>query len=134
MSLFGALTISGGGIDAAQTWINTTASNVANANDVAPTSQGVYATEAPVFTPVNVGGSGAMGVQVSGVVRGSTAGIVTHDPSSPLADAQGNVRTADVSMSTQLVGLIAAQNDYQANARVLAQAKTAYQSALTLGQ
>jgi flagellar basal-body rod protein FlgC len=73
-------------------------------------------------------------VEVSSIQVGSTAGVVTPDPSSPLADAQGNVLTSDVSLSGQLVGMVAAQNDYQANATVLGEAKTAYQSALTLGQ
>ena len=80
------------------------------------------------------GESAGDAVRVSSIQLGSSAGVVTHDPSNPLADAQGNVLTADVSLSGQMVGLIAAQNDYQANTTALAQAKTAYQSALTLGQ
>jgi len=134
MSLFGSLNISGSGIDAAQTWINTTAGNIANADDVVATNQSAYASETPVFTPVASGDQAGDAVQVSGMQLGSTAGIVTQDPTNPLADAQGNVLTSDVSLSSQMVSLIAAQNDYQANTNALSQAKTAYQSALTLGQ
>jgi flagellar basal-body rod protein FlgC len=133
VSLFGALSISGSGIDAAQTWINTTAGNIANAEDVSATNTSSYGTETPIFTPVASGMAGDS-VQVSSIQVGSTAGIVTQDPSNPLADARGNVLTADVSTSSQLTGLIAAQNDYQANTTALSQAKAAYTSALTLGQ
>jgi flagellar basal-body rod protein FlgC len=134
MSLFESLNISGSGIDAAQTWINTASGNIANADDVVAVGQSAYGAEAPVFTPVPAGGSAGEAVQVSSIQVGSTAGLMTQDPTSPLADAQGNVLTSDVSLSSQLVGLVAAQSDYQANTTALSQAKTAYQSALTLGQ
>jgi flagellar basal-body rod protein FlgC len=135
MSLFGALNISATGIDAAQTWINTTAGNIANANDVTSVSGGAYQEQTPVYVPTTSlpDGSGD-GVAVAGIELGSSTGIVASDPTSPLADSQGLVRVPDVSMSQQLVNLVQAQSDYQANTAALERAKTAYQSALTLGQ
>ena len=73
------------------------------------------------------------GVTVAGIAEGDTTGIVESDPSSPEADAQGNVRVPDVQLGSQMVDMIQAQTDYQANTSVFADAKTAYQSALTLG-
>ena len=134
MSLFGAIAISGSGIDAAQAWINTTAGNLANANDTVSTSSAAYATQTPVFTPTGISGQIGDGVDVSGIQLGSTAGQIEHDPGSPLADSQGDVRVADVNLGSQMVGLIQAQETYQANANALEHAKTAYQSALQLGQ
>ena len=133
MSLFSALDISGSGISAAQTWINTTAGNIANANDTVATTSPVYATQTPLFQAVGQAGQVGDGVAVSSVLLGSTAGLVQYQPSNPLADAQGNVRVANVDMGSQMVHLIAAQTDYQANASALAHAKLAYQSALTIG-
>jgi len=134
VSLFGALNISGSGIDAAQAWINTSAGNIANANDVAPTSAGAYQEQTPVFVPdVSLPDGTSAGVAVAGVALGSSAGIVESDPQSPLADSQGLVRVPDVSMAHELVNLVQAQNDFQANTAALERAKTAYQSALTLG-
>jgi len=134
VSLFGALNISGSGIDAAQTWIDTTAGNIANANDVTTTSSDAYQEQTPVFVPAASlpDGTGA-GVAVAGVQLGSVAGLVESDPQSVLADAQGLVRVPDVSISHELVNLVQAQNDYQANTAALERAKTAYQAALTLG-
>lgn len=134
MSLFGALSISGTGIDAAQTWINTTAGNLANANDAVPTSSGAYATQTPVFVPQGVPGQVGDGVAVAGVQLGDTVGLIQYDPTSPLADAQGNVRVPDVSVSAQMVGLIQAQETYQANATAIQHAKVAYQAALNIGK
>jgi flagellar basal-body rod protein FlgC len=134
MSLFGAITISATGIDAAQTWINTTAGNLANENDVVPTSQGAYATQTPVFSPVGVLGQVGEGVQVTGIALGDNYGLVEQDPTSPLADKEGNVRVPDVDTGSQLVGLISAQEDYQANAAAISHATTAYQAALGIGK
>lgn len=133
MTIFGALSISGSGIDAAQRWINTNAGNLANANDVVPTSSAAYATQTPFLVPVGVPGQVGSGVEVAGVQLGSTAGIIEYQPGNPMADKQGDVRAADVNTGAQMVGLIQAQTDYQANASALEHAKQAYQSALTIG-
>ncbi len=133
MTIFGAIGISGSGIDAAQEWINTNAGNLANANDAVPTSQAAYATQTPFFVPVGVPGQVGAGVQVAGVQLGDTVGHLEYAPSNPMHDAQGNVRVPDVNTGAQMVGLIQAQTDYQANASALNHAKQAYQSALTIG-
>jgi flagellar basal-body rod protein FlgC len=133
VSTFGAINISGSGIDAAQAWINTTAANIANSNDAVPTSSSVYAEQDPVFTPVQVPGQIGDGVQVAGYSLGSTAGAIEYAPTNPMADRNGDIRVANVDLASQMVGLIQAQEDYQANASALSHAKQAYQSALTLG-
>jgi flagellar basal-body rod protein FlgC len=133
MSLFGSLDISGSGIDAAQTWLNTTAGNIANMDDVSPMDEAAYGAQTPVFVPSGTVGGIGDGVSVAGIAEGDTTGIVQFDPSSPEANAQGEVRVPDVQLGSQMVDMIQAQTDYQANTSVFADAKTAYQSALTLG-
>lgn len=133
MNLFGSIQISGSGLDAAQTWINTSAGNVANMNDVSSLSEPAYQQETPIFEPITTPTGEGEGVAVTSVDLGSANGIVAYDPSSPLANSQGMVREADVSTGQQMVDLISAQNDYQANVAALQRAQTAYQSALTLG-
>jgi flagellar basal-body rod protein FlgC len=133
MSLFGSLDIAGSGIGAAQTWLNTTAGNIANMDDVSPTDEAAYGAQTPVFVPSGTVGQIGDGVSVAGIAEGDTTGILESDPSSPEADAQGMVRVPDVQLSSQMVDMIQAQTDYQANTSVFADAKTAYQAALTLG-
>lgn len=133
MSIFPAIGISASGIDAAQTWIDTSAGNLANMDDTVALTQGAYQEQTPVLSAVgNVTGPGA-GVEVSSIQLGSAAGVVVSDPSSPLANAQGLVREPAISTGSQLVDLVEAQNDYQANASAYDRAVSAYQSALTLG-
>lgn len=134
MSIFPAIGISGSGIDAAQTWINTAAGNIANADDTVAVGQPAYQEQTPVFTPVTgVTGQGD-GVAVSSIDLGSSAGQEISDPSSPEANAQGLVVQPTVDTAGQLVDLVQAQEDYQANASAYSRAVSAYQSALTLGQ
>lgn len=134
MSIFPAIGISASGIDAAQTWIDTSAGNLANMNDTVPVSQGAYQQQTPVFSAVGVPGSAGQGVAVTSVALGSATGLIVSDPGSPQANAQGDVRQANISTSQQLVDLVQAQNDYQANASAYDRAVVAYQAALTLGQ
>lgn len=136
MSLFGALSITGSGVDAMQTWIDTSGGNIANANDVTSTNQPAYAAQTPVLMadPAAMGSDGVgQGVSVTAIALGSTAGVLEHQPGNPLADARGNVRIPDVSMAAQLVGLIEAQDGYQANTAAMQRAQAAYQAGLTIG-
>ena len=132
MTLFPALDISASGIDAAQTWIDTTGGNIANADDVSPTSESAYETQTPVFSPVAIDGTAGEAVEVSTVDLSGAAGQVVHDPGSALADSQGDVRQSDVDLASQMIDLVAAQEDYQSNATAFESAMTAYKSALTL--
>jgi flagellar basal-body rod protein FlgC len=133
VSLFGAMNISASGVDASQTWINTTAGNIANMNDAVPTSQAAYGEQTPIFATVPGSPGQGDGVSVASVQEGSTAGTIEYDPSSPLADGNGDVRMPAVDLASQMVQLIQAQSNYQANVTAIARATTAYQSALTLG-
>jgi flagellar basal-body rod protein FlgC len=134
VSLFGALPIAASGIDAAQTWINATGGNIANADDSGPTSQGAYQTQYVDAVPLPSGQPGGAGQGVTtGVVLGSNAGEEILDPGNPEADAKGMVRVASVDLGQQMVDLVMAQTSYQANVATVNQAKTAYESALTLG-
>lgn len=131
--LFSALGIAGSGVDAMQTWINTTGGNIANANDTVAVNKPTYAEEATVLAPAaTIPGQPGVGVSAS-VQLGSSTGIVAYEPHNPLANAQGLVRVPNVSMSNELVNLIQAQDGYQADTSVLQKAVAAYQAGLTIG-
>jgi flagellar basal-body rod protein FlgC len=134
MSLFGALPIANSGIDVAQLWIDTTGGNIANADDSGPTSRGAYQTQYVDAVPLPANGPGGAGQGVTaGVTLGSSVGQEVFDPGNPNADAKGMIRVANVDLGQQMVNLVMAQTSYQANVSVVNQAKTAYESALTLG-
>ncbi len=134
MSLFGALPIAATGIDAAQTWIDATAGNIANANDTTSTAKPAYQDQSVVATPLSPIGPNGVGQGVTtSVLLGNPKGQLAYQPGNPLANAQGMVRYSGVNLGEQMVNLVMAQTNYQANVAVINQAKAAYQSALSLG-
>jgi len=135
MSLFGVLPVATSGADAMQTWIDTSAGNLANMDDAVPTGQPAYAEETPFLAPAGnqVPGTPGEGVAVTTIELGDTTGVVAHQPGNPIADAQGNVKLPDVSVADQLTGMIEAQESYQADTVVMARAQAAYTAGLTIG-
>ncbi|MDA8184552.1 MAG: flagellar basal body rod protein FlgC [Acidimicrobiales bacterium] len=134
MSMFGALPIAGSGMEVAQTWIDAAGGNIANMNDVAPGNlPAAYREQSVVAAPAPAQGGVGQGAAVAGVLLGPSNGKLAYDPTNPLADAQGYVKYPAVNLAQQMVDLIMAQTSYQANAAVIARAKSVYQSALTLG-
>jgi flagellar basal-body rod protein FlgC len=122
-------------MDMAHTWLDMIAGNIANANDISPVGQPGYRSESPIAVPAQTGnppGGVAAGVTMAGVALGPK-GKLAYDPASPYANAQGYVQYPSVSMGTQLVNLVIAQDSYQSNVAVATHAISAYQSALTLG-
>ncbi len=134
MTMFGALPIAGSGMNADQVWIDAIGGNIANANDTAPGNVANYQAQYPVVTPAPASTASGIGngATVTGVALGSAQGELAYDPGNPLADAQGYVSYPQVDMGAQLVDLVMAQTNYQANAAVATQAIQAYKSALTL--
>lgn len=128
MSIFGALPIAGSGMQVDQTWLDTIGGNVANAGDVATPGKQLYRAQY-----VNAAPTASGGVQVSSITLGSPTGVLEYQPGNPLANARGYVATPAVDMSTEMVGLVTAQSQYQANAAVIRDATAAYQAALTIG-
>lgn len=138
MSMFAAIPISASGAEAMQTWIDTSAGNVANMNDVAAVGSKAYAAQTPILTPIagGVSPTGPVpgeGVAVSRVALGTSKGVVTYDPTNPLANAQGDVVVPNISLADQMVGMIAAQESYSADTSMIVKAKTAYEAGLTIG-
>lgn len=136
MSLWGALSISGSGADAMQTWIDTSAGNVANMDDEGAVGSAVYGEQTPVLAPIAStplsGGTGD-GVEVAKVSVGTTTGVVEYQPTSPLANNQGEVVVPNVDLADQMVGMIEAQESYQADTVMMQRAQTAYTAGLSIG-
>jgi flagellar basal-body rod protein FlgC len=140
MALFGPLDNSASGMRTYQTWLDTVAANIANADDTAPTSQRTYAPEwvvaqadTSVTTSNGYGGQvDGGGVHVAQVIKGSDAGEIISDPTNPLADAKGEVRQAQVDLPHQMTMMIEAERGYQANVTAINHAKDAYEAALKL--
>ncbi len=136
MAIFSGMNISGSGMSTFRTWIDAIANNIANVNTVMPTSGNAF--QATYVEAQAVGGaadgSGGGVTANATVAKGSAQGIVTYDPSNPLADAKGYVRRPDIDMGEQMGNLIMAQRAFQANAAVIDRVRQSYQDAINIGK
>ena len=125
-----AIGIAGTGLDVNRQWMNAISDNIANINTETPTSGNAFQARYIIAQA----GAGTSGVFVQGTALGDATGIVVNDPTSPLADAQGNVREPDIDLGDQMSQLIMAQRAYEADANVVTQAKSTYEAALEIGK
>lgn len=127
--MLSAISIGLSGLRAAETRLDATASNVANANTTGQVP-GPGATR-PVFAPVRVELSEAAGGGVSArAVRDTSAYTNTYDPTSPDANASGLVASPDVDLVSEAVDLITAKVQYEASARIIKAAEDLQKAAL----
>jgi flagellar basal-body rod protein FlgC len=115
--------ISGRAMSAQLVRLNTTASNLANANSVSSTKEGAFRALKPVFQTVT-GEPGESTVQVSKVVTAGTDPTKRHDPGNPLADKNGDVWDAGVDQAAEMVEMMETARQYQNNVQVLQTAKS----------
>jgi flagellar basal-body rod protein FlgC len=146
MSLFSVFAIAGSGMSAETQWLNTIASNIANANSTANSSGEPYRAREVVFqaTPLDSGDgndgsdgtsvstAGMSGVRIAGVVQNQQPLHEVYDPSSPYANGNGYVQMPNVNPVDEMVNMIAATRNYQANLDAFNVAKTLALKTLTI--
>jgi flagellar basal-body rod protein FlgC len=136
--MFPTLSTAQSGLTVFRTWMDAVSDNIANMDDVAPTSGPAYQARFVVASPVGTGSEAstgtAAGATVSGISLGDAAGREVSDPTNPLADANGMVRYPDVDLGDQMTQMMMAQRGYEANLSVVDRAKDAYQQALSIGR
>ena len=115
------------------TWLNTTASNMANAGTVSGSEASAFRAMKPVFRTV-IGENGTATVSVERIEQSKTAPVKRNDPAHPLADKDGNVWEAAVDSAAELVEMIETSRQYQNNVQVLQTAKGLITETLRLGQ
>lgn len=103
--------------------MNAATSNLANAGSVSSTKEGAYRPIRAVFAVELDRASGLAGVTASGLVRADTAPTKRHDPSHPLADANGDVFEAPVDETAEMVEIMDASRQYQNLVQALQTAK-----------
>ena len=114
--------------------LNTTASNLANAGGIAGSEAEAYRTMKPVFRTAYDKATGLATVDVAQVVTAGAAPTKRHDPSHPLADADGNVFEAAVDETRELVDMLETARNYQNNVEVMNTAQQLALETLQLGQ
>lgn len=137
MSLLKIFDVAGSGMAAQSARLNTTASNMANADSLASSEAGAYRAKQPLFSAVQRQVNGQMeneGVRTLGVTESQTPVQSRFEPSNPLADANGYVYSSNVNPVDELVNMISASRSYQNNVEVMNSAKQLMQKTLDLGK
>jgi flagellar basal-body rod protein FlgC len=134
MSLLNVLNVAGSALSAQSLRLNTTASNLANADSVVGADGQPYKAKQVVFTAVPMGDSASQGVQVNQIVESAAPPRLTYDPKSPLANKEGYVAMPNVNVVDEMVNMISASRAYQNNVEVMNTAKSLMQKTLTIGQ
>ncbi|KGK41505.1 flagellar basal body rod protein FlgC [Nitrincola sp. A-D6] len=144
MSLSNVFSISGSAMSAQTIRLNTTASNMANAQSVSSSEGETYRARHPVFSlkaaeasQLHASDSGLVpgqGVQVLGIVESQAQPRMTYEPDHPLSDEQGYVYYPNVNVVEEMADMISASRSFQINADVMNTAKQMLQQTLRLGQ
>ena len=125
--------ISGRAMAAQMVRLNTTASNLANAGSVSGSEASAYRSMKPVFRTL-VDQQGRATVGIDQVVHSRMAPSKRHDPTSPMADAEGNVWVAAVDTAAELVEMVETAQHYRSNVQALETAKGLINETLRMGQ
>lgn len=155
MSLSKVFNIAGSGMNAQSVRMNTTASNLANAQSVSSSIEETYRARKPVFAPMlerykqgitddygynnpvtsfNPRDVAGEGVNVLGIVESNQELQMRYEPNHPKANEDGYVFYPNVSPVEEMTDMLAASRSFQMNVEVMNTTKQMMQRVLTLGQ
>jgi flagellar basal-body rod protein FlgC len=140
MSLFNVFNVSGSALNAESIRLNTTASNLANAESVNGDATKVYRARHPVFQAMMEPGDGGFdqedsvaGVRVLGVVESTAAPLKTYQPDHPLADKDGYVYTSNVNSIEEMTNMISANRSFATNIEAINTARDLLLKVISMG-
>ncbi len=138
MSLFKNFDIAGSAMSAQTVRLNTTASNLANADSISSSLDETYRQREPVFAAVMKGVQGTnstgVGVEVRSIVESNAPLETRYEPSHPMANDEGYVFLPNVNVVDQMANMISASRSYQTNVEVMNTSKQLLMTTLRLGQ
>ena len=135
MPLFNIFDVSGSAMSAQSIRLNTTASNLANAENISGSPEEVYRARQPVFATMMDDFSGNVtGVKVKNIVESQVPPRKEYAPNNPLADDQGYVYLPNVNAVEEMANMISASRSYQNNVEIMNTAKQMLLTTLRLGQ
>ena len=144
MSLANIFSISGSAMSAQSIRLNTTASNMANAQSISSSVDETYRARKPIFAlqqpsahqlqAQELGLLPGQGVKVLAIVESQAPLQPEYSPSHPLADENGYIYHPNVNVVEEMADMISASRAFQINADVMDSAKKMMQRVLSLGQ
>jgi len=141
MSLFSIFNTAGSALNAQTIRLNTTASNLANAESVNGDPTKVYRARHPVFQtmmdtsePSFDGESATAGVRVLGVVESTAPPVMRYQPDSPAANKDGYVYASNVNSIEEMTNMISANRTFATNVEAINTARDLLLKTLSMGR
>lgn len=138
MSLFNVMSISGTGMEAESVRLNTTASNIANANSVSSSYDETYKARYPVFAAELARATDdqtkGVGVEVKGIVESDAPLQIEYAPQNPMADENGYIYKSNVNIVEEMANMMSASKGYETNVQVADTTKRLFRQVLQLGR
>lgn len=137
MSLFNIFDIAGSGMSAQSLRLNTTASNLANADSVSSSYGETYRSRQPVFQTVldNFEEGYKQGsVKVNGITESQAPVRQEYNPAHPQADENGYIYHSNVDPIAEMANMMAASRSYQNNVEIANTSKQLLLQTLRLGE
>ena len=125
MQLDNVFGIAGTALNAQTVRMNTTASNIANANSVAGSEEEAFRAKRPLFKALMTqemthgGAQYVGGVKVDRIVNDPAPVRKTWEPGNPLADKDGYIYQSNVNEMSEMVDMMDASRSYQNNVEVV---------------
>ncbi len=138
MSLLRVLDISATGMSAQSVRMNTTASNLANANSVSSSSEETYRARHPVFSAELNRATNTInnnvGVNVESIIESEAELNKEYLPDHPKADKNGFIYHSNVNVMEEMANMISASRSYQTNVQIADAAKQMLNRTLQMGK
>jgi flagellar basal-body rod protein FlgC len=117
--------------------LNTIASNLANAGNISGEVDTAYRAMKPIFETTyaaNVKDTGISTTEVAGITRTDRRPERTYMPNHPLADDDGFVYAAAVSVEEEFVEMLEAKRQYQNNVEVVTTLRALMMRTINMGK
>jgi flagellar basal-body rod protein FlgC len=140
MSLFSVFNVAGSALNAETIRLNTTASNLANAESVNGDPSKVYRARQPVFQTM-LDDSGASldgedataGVRVLGVTESTAPPTMRYDPNNALANKDGYLYMSNVNSIEEMTNMISANRAFATNVECINTARDLLLKTISMG-
>jgi flagellar basal-body rod protein FlgC len=140
MSLFNVFNVAGSALNAQTIRLNTTASNLANAESVNGDAAKTYRARHPVFqsmmdtsNPFADDQEASAGVRVLGVVESAAPPSMRYQPDNPVANKDGYVFTSNVNSIEEMTNMISANRSFATNIDVMNTARDLLLKTISMG-
>ena len=143
MDFFSAMEVISSGLTSQRVRLNTTSSNLANANTTRTEEGGPYKRRDPIYRATNISDQGGFannldsamrGVEVTEIIKDEAPARKVFDPQHPDAGEDGYVEFPNVNLVEEMVNMVMASRAYEAGVTAMRSVKSMANKAINLGQ